>query len=127
MARLLELCCRVLNCFGPLAMRLCSRAAARRRDATVVQCYVTPVTRGVTPFDDATSREITPLTRDLTPVVQLDDALLRPGRLEVKLEVSLPDALGRRDILRIHTRAMRANEVRHALCSGTQCGAVRSV
>jgi len=39
----------------------------------------------------------------------LDDALLRPGRLEVKLEISLPDASGRRDILRIHTRAMRAN------------------
>ncbi|KAL3921241.1 MAG: hypothetical protein SGPRY_004969, partial [Prymnesium sp.] len=39
----------------------------------------------------------------------LDPALLRPGRLEVKLEVSLPDARGRRDILRIHTRAMRAN------------------
>jgi len=39
----------------------------------------------------------------------LDDALLRPGRLEVQLEVSLPDVAGRRDILRIHTRAMRAN------------------
>ena len=39
----------------------------------------------------------------------LDDALLRPGRLEVKLEVSLPDLVGRRDILRIHTRSMRAN------------------
>ena len=39
----------------------------------------------------------------------LDEALLRPGRLEVKLEVSLPDVSGRRDILRIHTRAMRAN------------------
>ena len=39
----------------------------------------------------------------------IDDALLRPGRLEVKLEVSLPDEAGRRDILRIHTRSMRAN------------------
>jgi len=39
----------------------------------------------------------------------LDDALLRPGRLEVQLQVSLPDLVGRRDILRIHTRAMRQN------------------
>ena len=39
----------------------------------------------------------------------LDEALLRPGRLEVQLKVELPDAEGRRDILRIHTRAMRQN------------------
>ena len=39
----------------------------------------------------------------------LDEALLRPGRLEVQLQVTLPDLLGRRDILRIHTRAMREN------------------
>ena len=38
----------------------------------------------------------------------LDPALLRPGRLEVQLRVELPDSLGRRDILRIHTRKMRA-------------------
>lgn len=37
----------------------------------------------------------------------LDPALLRPGRLEVQLRVELPDLLGRRDILRIHTRRMR--------------------
>lgn len=37
----------------------------------------------------------------------LDPALLRPGRLEVQLRVELPDLLGRRDILRIHTRQMR--------------------
>jgi len=37
----------------------------------------------------------------------LDPALLRPGRLEVQLRVELPDKLGRRDILRIHTRQMR--------------------
>lgn len=36
----------------------------------------------------------------------LDPALLRPGRLEVQLRVELPDLLGRRDILRIHTRKM---------------------
>ena len=39
----------------------------------------------------------------------LDEALLRPGRFEVKLEVGLPDLAGRRDILRIHTRAMRSH------------------
>ena len=48
----------------------------------------------------------------------LDDALLRPGRLEVKLEVSLPDEAGRREILRIHTRAMRANG---ALAEDAEC------
>jgi vesicle-fusing ATPase len=37
----------------------------------------------------------------------LDPALLRPGRLEVQLRVELPDRLGRRDILRIHTRRMK--------------------
>jgi vesicle-fusing ATPase len=37
----------------------------------------------------------------------LDPALLRPGRLEVRLRIELPDLLGRRDILRIHTRQMR--------------------
>lgn len=37
----------------------------------------------------------------------LDPALLRPGRLEVQLRIELPDLLGRRDILRIHTRQMR--------------------
>lgn len=37
----------------------------------------------------------------------LDPALLRPGRLEVQLRVELPDLVGRRDILRIHTRRMR--------------------
>ena len=37
----------------------------------------------------------------------LDSALLRPGRLEVQLRVELPDRLGRRDILRIHTRQMK--------------------
>lgn len=37
----------------------------------------------------------------------LDPALLRPGRLEVQLRVELPDRVGRRDILRIHTRQMK--------------------
>ena len=39
----------------------------------------------------------------------LDPALLRPGRLEVQLRIELPDLLGRRDILRIHTRQMKAS------------------
>ena len=37
----------------------------------------------------------------------LDEALLRPGRLEVHVTVQRPDVFGRRDVLRIHTRAMR--------------------
>ena len=40
----------------------------------------------------------------------LDPALLRPGRLEVQLRVELPSRLGRRDILRIHTRQMRETD-----------------
>lgn len=36
----------------------------------------------------------------------LDPALRRPGRLKVQLRDEPPDMLGRRDILRIHTRQM---------------------
>ncbi|KAJ8600570.1 hypothetical protein CTAYLR_008178 [Chrysophaeum taylorii] len=39
----------------------------------------------------------------------IDDALKRPGRLEVHVTIDRPDRAGRRDILRIHTRAMREN------------------
>lgn len=37
----------------------------------------------------------------------LDEALLRPGRLEVQVEIPLPDKEGRREILRIHFKALR--------------------
>lgn len=36
----------------------------------------------------------------------VDPALRRPGRLDLTVEVGLPDLQGRREILRIHTRAM---------------------
>lgn len=39
----------------------------------------------------------------------IDDALKRPGRLEVHVTIDRPDRAGRRDIARIHTRAMRDN------------------
>ena len=38
----------------------------------------------------------------------LDDALLRPGRLEVQIEIPLPSKQGRREILQIHTDALRS-------------------
>ena len=38
----------------------------------------------------------------------IDDALLRPGRFEVHLQIGLPTEAGRREILEIHTAAMRA-------------------
>lgn len=41
----------------------------------------------------------------------IDDALLRPGRLEVHMEISLPDENGRAQILKIHTKKMRDNNV----------------
>lgn len=41
----------------------------------------------------------------------IDDALLRPGRLEVHMEISLPDEDGRAQILKIHTKKMRDNNV----------------
>ncbi|KAK4101915.1 AAA-domain-containing protein [Parathielavia hyrcaniae] len=41
----------------------------------------------------------------------IDDALLRPGRLEVQVEISLPDEFGRSQILKIHTAAMKKNNV----------------
>lgn len=37
----------------------------------------------------------------------LDEALLRPGRLEVQIEIPLPSLSGRREILHIHTYALR--------------------
>jgi len=43
----------------------------------------------------------------------IDDALLRPGRFEVQIELNLPDEEGREQILRIHTRSMRQNELLH--------------
>ena len=39
----------------------------------------------------------------------IDDALLRPGRLEVSIEIGLPKEPGRKQILDIHTRKMKAN------------------
>lgn len=41
----------------------------------------------------------------------IDEALLRPGRLEVHMEISLPDENGRIQILNIHTRMMRDNNM----------------
>lgn len=41
----------------------------------------------------------------------IDDALLRPGRLELHIEISLPDEAGRVQILKIHTKKMRENNV----------------
>ncbi|KAK7533050.1 vesicle-fusing ATPase [Phyllosticta citribraziliensis] len=41
----------------------------------------------------------------------IDEALLRPGRLEVHMEISLPDEKGRVQIINIHTKNMRDNDV----------------
>ena len=41
----------------------------------------------------------------------IDEAILRPGRFEVHVEVSLPDEAGRVQILNIHTKTMRANNL----------------
>jgi vesicle-fusing ATPase len=43
----------------------------------------------------------------------IDDAILRPGRLEVHIEISLPSLEGREQILRIHTKEMRKNDILH--------------
>jgi len=41
----------------------------------------------------------------------IDEALLRPGRLELHIEISLPDEKGRLQILKIHTKKMKENNV----------------
>lgn len=41
----------------------------------------------------------------------IDDALLRPGRLELHIEISLPDEAGRVQILNIHTRRWKENNI----------------
>ncbi|KAF2009042.1 AAA-domain-containing protein [Aaosphaeria arxii CBS 175.79] len=41
----------------------------------------------------------------------IDGALLRVGRLEVHMQIPFPDEAGRAQILKIHTRKMRANNV----------------
>lgn len=42
---------------------------------------------------------------------RIDDAVLRPGRFEVHVEIGLPDEKGRNEVLRIHTRGMREQNV----------------
>lgn len=41
----------------------------------------------------------------------IDGALLRPGRFEIQIEILLPDENGRREILLIHTRKMKENNL----------------
>ncbi len=41
----------------------------------------------------------------------IDDAMLRPGRLELQICIPLPDCKGRRDILAIHTKKIRDNQL----------------
>lgn len=41
----------------------------------------------------------------------LDEALLRPGRFEIHIEIGLPSLLDRKEILEIHTKEIRQNDV----------------
>lgn len=41
----------------------------------------------------------------------IDTALLRPGRFEIQIEILLPDEKGRKEILLIHTRKMKDNDL----------------
>lgn len=41
----------------------------------------------------------------------VDPAILRPGRLGLSIEINLPDEKAREEILKIHTKTLRANEL----------------
>jgi vesicle-fusing ATPase len=41
----------------------------------------------------------------------MDEAILRPGRLEIHIEIGKPTLEGREQILKIHTKEMRKNEI----------------
>jgi len=41
----------------------------------------------------------------------IDEAILRPGRLELHVEIGLPDEGGRLEILQIHTKKMKMNDL----------------
>jgi vesicle-fusing ATPase len=41
----------------------------------------------------------------------IDEAILRPGRLEMHVEIGLPDEAGRVQIINIHTKTMRENNI----------------
>ncbi len=46
----------------------------------------------------------------------LDEAIIRPGRLEVHIEVKLPNEEGREQILKIHTKNLRKNNLLDPSC-----------
>lgn len=62
-------------------------------------------------IDQLNDIRLTWLFSSLNRFDMIDDALLRPGRLEVHMEISLPDESGRAQILKIHTKKMRDNNV----------------
>ncbi len=41
----------------------------------------------------------------------IDEAILRPGRLELHIEIGLPDENGRQEIINVHTKKMKLNNL----------------
>ena len=87
---------------------ICKRRGGRSDNTGVHDNVVTQLLSKMDGVDELDNILIIGMTnrKDL-----IDDALMRPGRFEVQMEIGLPDECGRSQILDIHTRKIRENDM----------------
>jgi transitional endoplasmic reticulum ATPase len=81
-------------------------AIAVRRDAMASQGDVRVATQLLSLMDGLAQVDGVVVLATSNRPDSIDDAFRRPGRLDVEIEVGVPDDVGRREILRVHTREM---------------------